>query len=1410
MFFRFFLIIYLLYYPALFSQNNPKLFINEFVASNSATLMDETGAFEDWIEIYNPNSFDVDISGWYITNNLSIPSRFQLPVSSFAVIPAGDFLVLWASGDTARGPLHLNFRLSREGSQISLIAIDGKTVIDSITFGPQLTDVSYGRKLDGNEFWAFFEEPTPGFSNSFSTFFTEILDPPIFSHEGGFYVDSFYLSISHPDPDVTIIYTLDGSEPDPNNIDGKTFSYKNFFPWFPEEPFGDTLQSQITSYIYQDSILIFNKSGLPNYLTNFSSTIGVANYFPSAPLFKGTVIRAKSFKENTISREITTNSYFINDENIRKITLPVVSIVLSPDELFDYDYGLFTPGALYDQWRLNNPNATVPDKAFRPANYRTEMEKSANFELFETNGNNPINQTVGVRIHGGWSRVLRNKSLRIYARNKYGENQIFYPLFPDRPSLNYKTFILRNSGSDNNQTFFRDAFIQESVKHLNFSTQSYRPAAIFLNGEYWGMLNFRERYDKHYLERVFGVDPENVDVIRTQNDVVEGDNSHYISMLNYISTNDLADPQHFEYLNTQMDIESFLDYFISQIYVRNTDWPGNNIGYWRLKVPFDSLASFGHDGRWRWMMYDTDLGFGEYMSGTNSFEFNSLKFATEANAPNPNPPWSTFLLRELLKNQEFRNKFILRFADLINSTFFPERLSGLITEFRSRLEIEMPHHISRWKNPASFYEWNKQVNVMINFAFKRPLHVRNHIQDYFNLPSQQDITLSVSDSRHGYIKINTIEILPTTPGIPENPYPWTGVYFEDVPVTLQAFANRGYLFSHWEIMDSVITSPIITWDITSQLEVFAVFQVDSSMLPLITINLTNISCNGETDGKVTAIIQGNEAPYYYQWSTGFDSILQNVSVLWDFNNLVPSLSPIATLGNGEAILIGGTSNPEANLNGHGSSDTASVNHAWQTSGYPLQGTNPKTAGVQFNVNTSGYSDIVFSFDQRISNSAANNWVLQYSENVNTSQPIWIDAINFTFTPEPSGTGDTWYNGRSYDFSSIKELNDNPNVGFRIVSDFAPGTAEYLAARSTSTYNGGTSRFDMVTVKGNPIVTLSSLEAGDYAITVTDKNGLTITETVSVSEPEIISANVTTTEAPCYYDGTASVELFGGTPPYSFNWSNGDTSQQAILSVGSYMIEVRDNNNCLWSDSVFISGNFNPIQLAFNIIPCHSEVGGAIELTINGGSYPYSINWNTGDTVSNIYGLQEGSYIVTVTDVNNCQISDTVILIEELLIADFQYQTNNLQVSLFNSSTSGSYHWDFGDGNYSSIANPVHVYSSEGSYFVCLTVKTFCDAVSFCDSVAIKSNNILGMDSQDRIQIFPNPAYNVLNVKFSNDKERIIRLDLLNSIGMVIRTESVNSDFVQLNLINFSRGIYFLRAVDQNGKYSIHRFSLVNN
>lgn len=139
--------------------------INEIMAGNT-TFLSDLNNFGDWIEIYNPTNQEVDLAGYYVTDDYTVPAKYQIPTGEAStIIPAGGYKLIWAD-DSAR-VLHTNFKLSgTAGERFALVASDGTTFLDSISFGIQTSDVSYGRTTDGSDTWTFFTTSTPNASNA--------------------------------------------------------------------------------------------------------------------------------------------------------------------------------------------------------------------------------------------------------------------------------------------------------------------------------------------------------------------------------------------------------------------------------------------------------------------------------------------------------------------------------------------------------------------------------------------------------------------------------------------------------------------------------------------------------------------------------------------------------------------------------------------------------------------------------------------------------------------------------------------------------------------------------------------------------------------------------------------------------------------------------------------------------------------------------------------------------------------------------------------------------------------------------------------------------------------------------------------------------------------------------------------
>ena len=600
-----------------------------------------------------------------------------------------------------------------------------------------------------------------------------IMEAVVFSHESGFYPQPFQLTISHPDPQAVIRFTTDGSDPDDNS-----------------EIYVQPLEIKDRSEEGPDISLIPTS---PRWNP------------PEGNVSRAMVVNARAFREGFLPGPVKSGVFFINEKDNFTHDISVVSIVTPPENLFDDDYGIYVVGS--------GDNANYHQTG-------DEWERPAFFELFDEMGSHEYSGGIGIRIHGGTSRGFPQKSLRIYFRNEYGDSWLNHELFPGHPVQNFKRFILRQSGHDIWQTMLRDGFMQNLLNQTHQDLQAYRPAVLYINGEYWGIQNIRERYDKYYLETHHNADPDHIDLLAyTSLQIGEGDREHYQSMIQFINENGLQDQEHFQHLETLMDVDSYTDFKISEIFFYR--WDIGNIRHWRPR----SL-----EGKWRWMMFDLDTGFGGFWSVDDPWNFNMLEYNTDPNGPwsgyqghNHNSPTATFLLRRLLENEDYKTRFISRFADLMNTNFTPEEAIEKLDAMAAVIRNEIPAQIGRWGEIRSAEQWENEIEYMREFARLRSNIQRNQILQFFDLESIYNLTLNVSNQLAGHIRVNTIHIRPDTPGVSDYPWPWQGMYFGDVPVTIEAIPAPGYLFSHWEGA-SVENQEIVTINSNTDLSINAVFK----------------------------------------------------------------------------------------------------------------------------------------------------------------------------------------------------------------------------------------------------------------------------------------------------------------------------------------------------------------------------------------------------------------------------------------------------------------------------------------------------------------------------------------------------------------------------------------------------------
>ncbi|MFI5172376.1 MAG: lamin tail domain-containing protein [Chitinophagales bacterium] len=471
------------------------------------------------------------------------------------------------------------------------------------------------------------------------------------------------------------------------------------------------------------------------------------------------VLKARSFEAGKLPSAVATGSFLINEPTL----LPVLSISGDPCDLFDEGAGC--PAAYDDAigWEPDNPQVPVTVEYFDAS----KTHRFTSDVRFEVCGNSSIAYNAQRSIEFTCDEEFKNT----------GDIE-YNPFADDKPVLEtIHGFRIRQQDQDANGARMKDVIANRMGLPTHNVSAGYQNVASFINGEYWGHYAAREELDQYFIADNFGCDADSIDLIRTGYgadvwyEVESGTDTAFFNLVDFITLNDMTDPVYYAAALEKIDMENWVDYYALQVFIENEEWLDlleNNIRIFKSYAP---------DMKWKYILWD--LAFGQSCSNCNTLQ-GSLS--------NPHNSIYCDMFNAMLENPDFENYFINRFADLINYYFTAEITGNLIDENQDEIESEIAAQNSRW-GTGSPTTWNNNVNNLKNFYSNRIPYQRDHIESYFNLDDQVDITINVNPPGAGFIKISTI--------IPQE-LPWTGVYFDGSPVTLTAIPNPGYSFVDWD------------------------------------------------------------------------------------------------------------------------------------------------------------------------------------------------------------------------------------------------------------------------------------------------------------------------------------------------------------------------------------------------------------------------------------------------------------------------------------------------------------------------------------------------------------------------------------------------------------------------------------
>ncbi len=416
-----------------------------------------------------------------------------------------------------------------------------------------------------------------------------------------------------------------------------------------------------------------------------------------------TIVKAKVFCDGYLSPRATAHSYIFFP---RKLTLPVVSIITDNQYLNDEKIGIYVDGSYQN------------DKK----NYEFDWRRPINLEFFEgKEEKSVINQLCETRIMGGASRGSMFKSLAVYANKRFGEKRLKYEFFPDqRPEIDdFKSISLRNAGNDFDYLFMRDAIIQLTMaKHVDLDWQAWRPTIVYINGQYKGMLNIRERSNEDNVYTNFN-GLEDIDMFENWNELKEGDWENYNKFKAFYAEKGHTLEEYAKWI----DWEEFINLMLMNLYYNNQDFPGNNIVMWRPRT---------EDGRWRFIAKDTDFGLGLYNSPA---DYNTIEWLYNPNY-DANRNWAnqydhTRLFRRMMDDADFNREFIDR-AAIYMGDFMNEKGTRKVWDpMYEIIKEEYPHHrnlVNKW-----WPKYDEELNTARNWLKNRTNHFYTQLKNYYKL-----------------------------------------------------------------------------------------------------------------------------------------------------------------------------------------------------------------------------------------------------------------------------------------------------------------------------------------------------------------------------------------------------------------------------------------------------------------------------------------------------------------------------------------------------------------------------------------------------------------------------------------------------------------------------------------------------
>ncbi|MBQ7358460.1 MAG: CotH kinase family protein [Clostridia bacterium] len=634
----------------------------------------------------------------------------------------------------------------------------------------ELTDTSgYHRINLSSAGTSDLEKILPQYSDGENDYISSNFYEVIFSQEGGVFATRT-LSVRLKAPEGwSIYYTLDGSDPREMGVKytkALSLTHTNDASWGPTINLGISRDPAATP--------------------------------AASTMFGGKVVKAYA-TNGTDSTAVYTQTYFMSTD-LWRLDATVISMSVDKDEMFGsgnvyYDFPLFE----------TRPRARVF------------------IETFDGDGKKQGGSYAEVAVSGNGSSGLPMKSLRVYYKDPTDLNDpaldsLEFDLFEGRAQnslgqsiTSFDRILLRNGGNDFGITMLRDVFCQRMATGLNVDRLEYEPVLVFINGEFWGMYNCRERYSPEYFNRHYGVLEENVAIIENESPLkydaslpsswdtdyvaTTGDEitphdmyaKEFNELVEYIRNNDMSLQVNYDYVAERLDISTFIDYWVMNTYFCNPDWPGNNIKVWKNINPDDPS---GLDTKWRFLLLDMDSAVAyQFNSDVDVNKFNDIANNTRCGS----------IMYGLCQNEDFKLQFVTRAYELVNNSFTYKQTSAVLAELAEGIEPLMPYQYERYPSHGNMGAWPYYVDVMYDFLATRTEYYLEQIVNTFGI-TQEDIENAVPSVRITVSSNTAAATVKVNGEAVSNNIQQFKIEGESASVNIQIQINEGYELKYVEFV----------------------------------------------------------------------------------------------------------------------------------------------------------------------------------------------------------------------------------------------------------------------------------------------------------------------------------------------------------------------------------------------------------------------------------------------------------------------------------------------------------------------------------------------------------------------------------------------------------------------------------